>query len=144
MIIYWANSMFSEADRTFNSACVTQLRAMGYSVFSPQDKPFNQPRGETSASHIFHADTDMIRTCDVLIACIDQETIDCGVACEIGIAWSWKKPVIAVCTDFRQFRAGEYKMYKNPYVMGCIQDGGEVVKSFEDLVKRLRSYETGG
>ncbi len=142
MNIYWANSIFSQADRDFNSTCVMQLRELSYTVLSPQDKPFNHPQGKSDAAQIFKTDTEAIQDCDILVACIDQESINCGVACEIGIAWCWNKHIVALYTDFRQFRSGDYTMYKNPYVIGCIQDRGEVVTCFDDLLSRLGEYCT--
>jgi nucleoside 2-deoxyribosyltransferase len=142
MKVYWANSIFSEADREFNTKCVAELRSRGFQVLNPQEKPFNHPEGAADALSIFHTDTQMIRECDVFVACIDQEAIDAGVACELGIAWSWTKQVFALYTDFRQFRSGEYRMYKNPYVVGCIQDRGRIAKSLTGLVAQLENIRT--
>jgi nucleoside 2-deoxyribosyltransferase len=138
MKIYWANSIFSAADRAFNEQCVTLLRKNGYIVLNPQDNKFNQEGVECSSLDIFSKDTSMIQECDIFIACIDQETIDCGVACELGIAWALNKKVLGLYTDFRQFRKGEGKMYKNPYVTGCIQCRGKIFSSFKDLLKELK------
>ena len=137
MRIYWANSIFGQADRDFNAYCVERLRASGLVVNSPQNLPFNAGDEEASADNIFKSDTEMIQACDVLVACIDQETVDCGVACEIGIAWSLGKRVIALYTDFRQHRTGDYRMYKNPYVIGCIQDCGRIVDNVDSLISLL-------
>lgn len=137
MNIYWANSIFSQADRDFNSACVMRLRAHGLLVQSPQDLPFNSGDHIATADGIFQTDTAMIENCDVLIACIDQETIDCGVACEIGIAWALGKRIIGLYTDFRQVRTGEFRMYKNPYVIGCIMSRGPIAKTIDELTNIL-------
>lgn len=137
MIIYWANSLFGEADRSFNERCIQTLRRRGFIVLCPQDKPFNGAEVHTDARVVFSADTAMIKECDALVACIDQETIDSGVACEIGIAWALGKRLVALYTDFRQYRSGEYRMYKNPYVIGCIFDKGIVTKSLEETITAL-------
>ena len=102
MTVYWANSIFGEADRALNTASVERLRSAGISVLSPQEQSFNESGHSASAATIFATDTAMIAACDTLVACIDQETIDCGVACEIGIAWALKMRIIALYTDFRQ------------------------------------------
>jgi nucleoside 2-deoxyribosyltransferase len=140
MLIYWANSIFSEADRRFNSVCVESLRAEGFSVMNPQERNFNLgDSGKTvDAALIFRQDTTDVEKCDVLIACIDQETIDCGVSCEVGIAWTLKKKTIGLYTDFRQHRVGEGKMYKNPYVLGCILDHGIILNTVDQVVEELR------
>jgi nucleoside 2-deoxyribosyltransferase len=137
MAVYWANSIFSEADRAFNDDVVARLRAAGLEVLSPQNQPFNKAGHEATASRIFAVDTSMIQACDVLAACIDQETIDCGVACEIGIAWALQKRIVALYTDFRQHRVGEFRMYKNPYVIGCVLDRGTVASTVDDLIQSI-------
>ncbi len=137
MKIYWANSIFSEADRKFNQACVQLLRNENFIVLNPQENEFNKSHTVCNASEIFNKDTDMIHNCDIFIACIDQECIDCGVACELGIAWSLDKIIFGLYTDFRQFRNGEGKMYKNPYVIGCIESKGKVFSTIGDLIMDL-------
>lgn len=137
MKVYWANSLFGQADRSFNDSCIAILRGRGYEVLCPQGKPFNEPNTQTDARTIFLTDTEMIKESDVLIACIDQETIDCGVACEIGIAWALGKRLIALYTDFRQYRRGEYCMYKNPYVIGCILKSGVMTRSLDEVIQTL-------
>jgi len=139
MIIYWANSIFSDADRNFNELCVGILRREGFTVLSPQDNPFNKKHVDITANEVFLKDTEMIKMCDVFIACIDQETIDSGVACETGIAWAENKNIIGLYTDFRQFRKGEGRMYKNPYVVGCIESKGRIVSNMDELIKELRN-----
>ena len=86
----------------------------------------------------FFKDTEMIQECDIFIACIDQETIDCGVACELGIAWTLNKKLLGLYTDFRQFCKGEGKMYKNPYITGCIKSRGVIVININELLKELK------
>ncbi len=137
--IYWANALFSEADRKFNESCAEILRSVGYSVFLPQETPMTfdkQPKN----SEIFEIDTEEIRVCDALIACIDQFPIDSGVACEIGIAYALKKTVIGLYTDIRSKREGEGRMYKNQYVMGAIESAGVIVDTIDQLLQVLPKY----
>jgi len=137
MTVYWANSIFSEADRSFNAASVERVRSAGIAVLSPQEQLFNQLGHKANAATIFKTDTAMIAACDTLVACIDQETIDCGVACEIGIAWALGMRIIGLYTDFRQYRQDDFRMYKNPYLVGCIQDRGLIVNSVDALIQEL-------
>lgn len=136
--IYWANGIFGEADRHFNARCVQALRDAGYTVINPQDSPFNVGATEPTAAEIFGTDTRQVGECDVLVACLDQETIDAGVACEVGIAWALQKQIYGLYTDFRQNRDGPYRMYKNPYVIGCIESRGRVLRSLDTLLEELR------
>jgi nucleoside 2-deoxyribosyltransferase len=137
MSVYWANSIFSEADRAYNELVVGRLQSAGITVLSPQHQSFNTAGHSAGAATIFETDTAMIQSCQALAACIDQETIDCGVACEIGIAWALEKRIIALYTDFRQHRRGDFRMYKNPYVIGCIQDRGMIVSTVDELIQQL-------
>ena len=136
--VYWASSIFGAADREFNENCVRRLRENGHKVVSPQENAFNAPVADPSAREIFLGDTTGIQESEVLVACIDQEPIDSGVACEIGIAWALGKRIYGLYTDFRQHRVGQFRMYKNPYVVGCIEDHGIIVSTIEDLMKELR------
>lgn len=139
MKIYWANSIFSEADRKFNIECVNRIRDEKFTVLNPQENEFNKSNTECSSTEIFNKDTKMIFECDLIVACIDQESIDSGVSCELGIAWALNKTIMGLYTDFRQFRKGEGKMYKNPYVLGCIEDKGKIFNNLDDLIKELKN-----
>lgn len=144
--IYWANALFSEAERDFNAKCAKLLRNAGYRVFLPQEAGVNTLSQQSSplAEDIFRVDTAEILNSQLLIACIDQETIDCGVACEIGIAFSYGIPIIGLYTDIRQHRQGPAKMYKNPYVVGAIEAIGEVVTNIDDLLRAIPGYLSRG
>lgn len=141
MKIYWANSIFSAANGHFNELCVKTLHENGYAVLNPQENTFNQRAIEYNANEVFSEDTEMIQEYDIFIACIDQEAIDCGVACELGIAWTLNKRLLGLYTDFRQFRKGEGKMYKNPYITGCIKSRGVIVTNINELLKELKHIE---
>lgn len=138
-VVYWANALFSEADREFSAKCVAVIRSRGYSVYLPQEATVNHAI-EPSAEDIFRIDTEAIIKSKVLIACVDQETIDSGVACEVGIAYASKIPIIGVYTDIRQYRRGPNRMYKNPYVMGAITANGVIVSDIEQVLHHLSSY----
>ncbi len=138
--IYWANALFSEADREFNAKCAEALRKRGYEVFLPQETPMTFTSAPTN-EEIFRVDTDAIRDSDILVACIDQFPIDTGVACEIGVAWASDIPVVALYTDIRANRKGAGRMYKNQYVMGAIESSRGIVRSLEQLMDMLKRYE---
>ena len=141
--IYWANSLFSEADRHLNRRYAVRLRSLGYTVFLPQETDVNHRRGAASpaAYDIFRVDTGAILNSRLMIACIDQETIDSGVACEIGIAYSYGIPIIGLYTDIRQYREGRGKIYKNLYVIGAIESStGAIASSESELVEAVSRY----
>jgi nucleoside 2-deoxyribosyltransferase len=138
-LIYWANALFSEADRKFNEDCAKKLRAAGYTVFLPQETSMTYEKAPTNAE-IFRVDTTEIQSADILIACIDQFPIDSGVACEIGVAHAFGIPIIGLYTDIRRKREGPGRMYKNQYVMGAIEASGEIVDSMDQLMHVILKY----
>lgn len=91
------------------------------------------------AEDIFRIDTAAILQPTLLVACLDQETIDCGVACEIGIAFAFGIPVLGLYTDVRQFRRGAGKMYKNLYVIGAIEAQGTIFSNLAALKSHLEN-----
>ncbi len=136
--IYWANALFSDADRAFNVVAVKRVRDAGYSVFLPQEA-FSDDADPTN-EEIFRIDTDELQSCDAVVACLDQFPIDSGVACEIGVAYGSNIPVIGLYTDIRANRNGTGRMYKNQYVLGAIETLGEIVSSMDQLLKVLPKY----
>jgi nucleoside 2-deoxyribosyltransferase len=46
--IYWANALFTEADRRFNAYYVKRLREAGYDVFLPQEAAVNEDNSADS------------------------------------------------------------------------------------------------
>jgi nucleoside 2-deoxyribosyltransferase len=134
--IYWANALFSEADRIFNAECAKRLRLAGYKVFLPQEARVNRQR-DTTPADIFRLDTAQILNSDLIVVCLDQETIDCGVACEAGIAYAFNIPLLGLYTDIRQHRHGLMRMYKNPYIWGMLHLSGTILASFDALLATL-------
>ena len=138
MKIYWANALFSVADRKFNETAVERVRASGYSVFLPQEA-FSDDADPTN-EEIFRIDTEELQSCDAVVACLDQFPIDSGVACEIGVAYGSNIPVIGLYTDIRAMREGPGRMYKNQYVLGAIEAFGEIAFSVDQLLEVLPKY----
>ena len=136
--LYWANALFSDADRKFNEYAVSRLRTAGYTVFLPQEA-FSGDADPTN-EEIFKVDTKELQSCDIVVACIEQFPIDSGVACEIGVAYVSNIPVIGLYTDIRSRRKGPGRMYKNQYVLGAIEARGEIVYSIEQLLETLPKY----
>jgi nucleoside 2-deoxyribosyltransferase/SAM-dependent methyltransferase len=137
--VYIANAMFGEADRTFNASLEARLKASGLTVFLPQGTAENLAPAPT-AQEIFVSDTRAVAASRVVLAVLDQETIDCGVACEIGVAFATGIPVIGLLTDFRQFREGPGRIYKNPYVIGMIERNGRVCHTVDQALAACGDY----
>lgn len=126
--------MFSAADRAFNTVCADHLRGAGVTIFLPQESDVNEPSIDPTAGSIFVSDTFELLNSDAIVAVLDQESIDAGVACEIGVAFAAGLPVLGLYTDIRQHRSDVGRMYKNLYVLGAIhQSGGAIFNDLESL-----------
>lgn len=137
--VYIANAMFSEADRLFNLQIQETMERYGILVYLPQNNSENT-RDDPCNIVIFEQDTYQILQADIIVACLDQDTIDSGVACEIGIAVTLGKPIVGILTDIRQHRT-KNRIYKNPFVTGAIERSGIIVKSIEEAVKAIQIYK---
>lgn len=154
MQIYFGAPLFSQADREFNEKIVKQIRGAlavdnpDVSIYFPQENgDINDKNSYASSKDIYLADVEQLNKSAFMIALLDGETIDSGLACEIGIATSRNIPVIGLYTDVRQkgfdneekvsalSEIGENQfMYKNLFVVGAIKSLGEIVDNVEDLV----------
>ena len=91
-------------------------------------------------------DTEAVLKSDVLVAVLDGQIIDPGVASEIGIAYQAGIPVVGLYTDVRQ-QGGSHPeklkalqdvaesqfSYVNLYTTGLIKLRGEIVTASADL-----------
>ena len=141
MRLYWAAGFFDEAQSDFNLKCARRLRAAGHSVFLPQELDLNDPHAEPDSVSIFHADKAELAAADALIAVIDGEAIDAGVATEIGLAASLDKRVYGLLTDLRANRSGEGRIYRNLFTIGLIRESGGLHLDMDELVDSLDQSE---
>ena len=96
MRIYFAGPLFSAAERDWNVALASALRAAGHEVFLPQE----QEPGKDAAG-IFATDVGGIDWADGLVAIMDGADPDSGTCWEVGYAYG-KKPIVLVRTDMRR------------------------------------------
>ena len=101
-----------------------------------------------------------VENTDILIACIDGDTIPAGTSAEIGkfhekIARGDDKFIVGICTDNRQCHLthseakdnggaaslGEQQYsYQNLYVTGLIKEYGVLVSNIEDAIKEIQKW----
>ena len=96
MRIYFAGPLFTAAERDWNAALASALRAAGHEVFLPQE----QEPGKDAAG-IFATDVGGIDWADALVAIMDGADPDSGTCWEVGYAYG-KKPIVLVRTDIRR------------------------------------------
>lgn len=140
--VYLANALFSEADQAFNNQVAARLRAAGLSVFLPQETGENRA-GAPTGEEIFVSDAQRIARSRVLLAVLDGDVLDDGVACEIGLAFGMGVPVVGLWTDLRRFRTGEGRIYRNIFVTGAIERNGTICSSTSEAVARCAEAVDG-
>ena len=131
--IYLANRLFSAGERAFNDLVAGRLRAERLSVFVPQESAHNTAAAVT-ANGIFMDDYRALARCAVVLAVLDGETPDAGVACEIGLARAHGIPVIGLWSDFRQNRSGAGRPQLNIFIEGAIAQNGAICRTVDEAV----------
>ncbi|MCE8426049.1 MAG: nucleoside 2-deoxyribosyltransferase [Candidatus Methanoperedens sp.] len=99
--IYLAAPLFSEAELDFNRKLRDVIEEAGYRVFLPQEDSNNIKDDMNRQKIIFNKNIAAIEDSDVLVAVIDGTDVDSGTAWEIGYAYSKRKMVLGLRTDFR-------------------------------------------
>lgn len=152
--IYFANGLFNESQLAFNENLASKVRSIlngGVELYLPQENmSINNKDDFADSVTIFNADNTYLDKSDLMIAVLDGDTIDDGVACEIGRASALGIPIIGIYTDTRQgneysinedkvralSQTGESQFpYINLYVIGAIKSNGIVVRSSNELIK---------
>lgn len=158
MKVYFANGLFSEADRLYNSLTVSKIRldffeaGLDIDIYLPQEnEAINDKNAYADSLMIAKADSDKLLESDILISVVDGVEIDSGVAAEIGLFASTDRPIFALFTDVRQHgrnNAGKLKalvndptenqfVYRNLFVMGLIKQNGTVFSNTDELISAL-------
>jgi len=129
--IYLAAPLFSESERSYNSAIAELLRSHYFEVVLPQDTGDNHAvRDRQEHVRIYNHNRRAIRDADIVVAIIDGADADSGTAWEMGYATALKKPVIALRTDFRMTGSHER-------VNLMLEQAGTVVTSKKALLTAL-------
>ena len=143
MRVYFAGPLFTPYERSFIDECAARLRAEGIEVFVPHENVLAE--GDTSAATIFRKDWDGLSSADAVVAMLDGPSVDDGTACEIGIFYalmqddSTKKGIVGLLTDLRS-SLGHEGHGLNLFVEGCVEAGGKIVSSMDDVVEILDGW----
>jgi nucleoside 2-deoxyribosyltransferase len=158
---YLANGLFSISERVVNARIASKLREAieGLDLYVPQENAgINDKESFADSLAITHADLGELAMSDFMVAVIDGNTIDEGVCGEIGFAYAKGIPIFGLWTDVRQHGRDNIRkiqalindsaenqfMYRNLLIVGMIKDGGDISRSIEDLVYRVKTFtETG-
>lgn len=143
MRVYFAGPLFTPYERSFIDECAARLRAEGIEVFVPHENALALP--DTKPATIFTKDWEGLSTADAVVALLDGPMTDDGTACEIGIFYALmqsdasKKGVVGLLTDLRSTR-GDEGHGLNLFVHGCIEAGGKIVSTLDEVVATLGEW----
>ncbi|MBP2623238.1 nucleoside 2-deoxyribosyltransferase [Streptococcus oricebi] len=156
MHIYFASPLFSEMELAFNRQLVEQIRSRfpQVEVFLPQEQgQINDKNAYADSKMIAKLDTAAVLKSDLLIAILDGQIIDPGVASEIGVAYQAGIPILALYSDSRQQGADNPQKlsalktvaesqfsYVNLYTVGLVKLNGQVLSSSSQLLEVLETY----
>jgi nucleoside 2-deoxyribosyltransferase len=142
--VYFAGPLFTPYERSFIDECAARLRAEGIEVFVPHENAL--AAGDTSAATIFQKDWKGLSEANAVVALLDGAMVDDGTACEIGIFYALmqsdptKKGIVGLLTDLRS-TLGHEGHGLNLFVEGCIEAGGEVCSSLDEVVRVLAGWK---
>lgn len=158
--IYFGAGLFTQADREFNEKVVGEIEEgkLG-NVYLPQsNSAINEKKNYANSIQIFEGDNEYLRNSDILIAVLDGDVVDAGLACEVGyfarMCETDNKPrmIIGLLTDIRQGNVTNEKiealeelaespfLYVNTYVTGAIKSNGVVVDNVDDLLGEIEKF----
>jgi nucleoside 2-deoxyribosyltransferase len=141
--VYFAGPLFTPYERSFIDECAARLRAEGIEVFVPHENALALP--DTRPATIFTKDWEGLSTADAVVALLDGPMVDDGTACEIGIFYALmqndasKKGIVGFITDLRSTR-GDEGHGLNLFVHGCIEAGGKIVTTLDEVVATLGEW----
>ncbi len=136
--IYYAASLFNEAERAFNREVVAMIHDLGYSTWFPQEDvglltDFIEKDGmslEEARDHIFRLNIREVEAADLVVFCLDGRVPDEGACIEAGIAWGMNKRIIALKTDFRDGEPGG----NNIMIDGIVDDVAGTIDELREIL----------
>jgi nucleoside 2-deoxyribosyltransferase len=143
--VYFAGPLFTPYERLFIDECAARLRAEGIEVFVPHENAL--AAGDTSPATIFEKDWKGLSEANAVVALLDGPTVDDGTACEIGIFYALmqtdatKKGIVGLLTDLRATLRHE-RHGVNLFVLGCIEAGGKVCGTIDEVVEALAEWRS--
>ncbi|MGF3112809.1 nucleoside 2-deoxyribosyltransferase [Facklamia sp. P12934] len=151
--LYFASPLFNEMELAFNQKVANELRQAipSLDIFLPQEQTeINDKQAYADSKMIARLDTEAVLASDIVLAVLDGQTIDPGVASEIGIAYQAGIPIIGLFSDSRQQGADNPQKiealkevaesqfaYVNLYTVGLIKLNGKVVSHSSEIAAAI-------
>jgi len=142
MKVFIAASLFSQAEREFNEKVDKILRSSGFDTILPQrdvgdlwDKL--KKHGKRAYKEVYRQDLKALESCDEVVALLDGNDGDCGVAFEMGYGRALGKPIIGLKTDVR--KVAEKEEVNNMIAKSVVK----IVRDVQKLPVELRKLFGG-
>lgn len=141
--VYLGGALFNEAEinqRKKEAKLIREKLGDKVELYNPIEAPFNENKDKSKPSpvDIFYGDYNELKDSDFIICDITRE--DPGLMAELGIAYQLNIPILAVDSDIRRSTANMYDIPSyslNHFVLGMINDGGNVFASFSAALNDL-------
>ena len=154
--IYLGGPLFSEMEVKWNIELENKIKeAYGdkVSIYNPcNNDEINDKSNYADSIMIANGDNEFLEKADILIAQIDGQSPDVGMAAEVGYYFSLKKPIIGLLSDSRQGNVTEKKVraleevaesqwsYHNLYLIGLMKQRGPIARTADGLVEAIEQY----
>lgn len=154
--IYFASPLFAEMEVLYNQLLVEKIRQAypAVTVYLPQEQmEINDKNAYADAKAIATYDTEALLASDLMVAILDEASIDVGVATEIGVAYQAGIPILGLYTDSRQQGATNQKKldalqevaesqfaYINLYTAGLVKLNGAIYSTSEALLQAIGEH----
>jgi nucleoside 2-deoxyribosyltransferase len=138
MKIYLAGPLFSLSEQQFNKELATGLEKTisGCSVLLPQE--FSKKitsKTDYCLSDLFYCCLNLIDEADMILAILEGPDADSGTCIELGYAYSKKKPIIGIRTDFRSSEDKGVNLMVSNVCAELIRD--TTIESMEELIYKV-------
>lgn len=136
MKIYFANGLFSAADRMYNDYCWDKLIEAGIKpedIYMPQKNlAINDKSASATSLPIYEGDTEKLKEANIIIAVMDGVSIDAGVASEIGWAAGWNELTLEKEDEFNPRKHKNQKLILGLYTDNRDLSNTAAEKKFTD------------
>ena len=149
MRIYFAASLFTQVERKWNRMLAEALTDLmpDLEIILPQDfKVAGKYNSNKHYGALFRMCVDGVEAADTVLAILDGAEVDSGVAWEMGYAFSRKKPILGVRTDFRPGAEHGVNIMLSRSCKYIIRDFAfqeDVGVLARDIVRRLKRMNNG-
>ena len=127
--IYIAGPLFNSADRSYLEHIANVLEKTGFKTFLPhRDVGIIQQLTSEERARIFYGDLRALEQYEICVALLTGPDHDSGTCAELGYCYAKGKPCYGITDDSR---------WLNNFIWGLCDDGKNIVKSPEELLKKL-------